>query len=106
MLPEHREEDHSIQLEEGKTPPFVRNYKPLSNQENNAILVRKPGGGLRFCVEYRALNAITVKNRYPTPLINETLGKLANAVRFTKLDIIAALNRMRMKKRPRMADSV
>lgn len=122
VLPEHREKDHSIQLEEGKTAPFVQNYKPLSNQENDAmvkyiqenlgkgfvrpilsaaaapvLLIRKPGGRLRFCVDYYALNTITVKNRYPIPLINKTLGKLANAVRFTKLDIIAAFNRIQIK---------
>lgn len=52
------------------------------------LLVKKFGGGLRFCVNYRALNAITVKNQYPIPrLIDETPGKLSNAVRFTKLDI-------------------
>ena len=61
------------------------------------LLVRKPGGGLRFCVDYRALNSITIKNRYPIPLINETLGKLSQAKKFTKLDVISAFNRMRMK---------
>ena len=48
-------------------------------------------------VDYRALNAITVKNRYPIPLINETLGKLSQAKRFTKLDVITAFNRLRVK---------
>ena len=37
------------------------------------LFVRKPGGGLRFCVDYRKLNAITKKDRYPLPLIKETL---------------------------------
>ena len=41
------------------------------------IFVKKPGGGLRFCVDYRALNAISVKNRYPIPLIQETLNRLS-----------------------------
>ena len=43
------------------------------------------------------MNAVTVKNRFPIPLISETLGKLAVAVKYTKLDIIHAFNRIRMK---------
>ena len=61
------------------------------------LLVRKPDGGLRFCIDYRALNAVTVKNRYPISLISETLGKLAGAVKYTKLDVIHAFNRIRMR---------
>ena len=37
------------------------------------LFVKKPGGGLRFCVDYRALNRLTRKDRYPLPLIQETL---------------------------------
>ena len=61
------------------------------------LLVRKPGRGLRFCIDYRALNTMTVKNRYPIPLISETLEKLAGSVRYTKLDVIHAFNQIRMK---------
>ena len=43
------------------------------------LFVKKPGGGLRFCVDYRALNAITKKDRYPLPLIQETLNNIAKA---------------------------
>ncbi|ERF68926.1 hypothetical protein EPUS_09504 [Endocarpon pusillum Z07020] len=60
------------------------------------LFVKKPGGGLRFCVDYRGLNAITVKNRYPIPLIQETLDKLCKAMWYTKLDIVAAFHRIRM----------
>lgn len=52
---------------------------------------------MRVCVDYRALNALTVKNRHPLPLINETLQKLSKAVIYTKLDVIGAFNRIRMK---------
>ena len=37
-LPEHRKEDHTIQLENGKNPPFVQNYRPLLDQENDAMI--------------------------------------------------------------------
>ncbi|KAL1953147.1 hypothetical protein VTO42DRAFT_3547 [Malbranchea cinnamomea] len=60
------------------------------------LFVKKPGGGLRFCVDYRGLNAITKKDRYPLPLINETLQMVGRADWFTKLDIIASFHKIRM----------
>ena len=122
-LPEHQEKDHTIQLEKGKNPPFIQNYRPPSDQENNAmikyiqehlgkgfiwfslsavaapvVLVKKPGGGLCFCVDYYALNTVTIKNWYPIPLINKILENLADAVCFIKLDTIATFNQMLIKK--------
>jgi hypothetical protein len=119
-LPPHRLTDHAIHLKEG-TPPFRRPYN-LSKMENDAvryrvnnqlklgmirssnslcaapvIVVRKPGGGLRICTDYRALNALTTKSKYPIPLIKETLARLSGKLFFTKLDIIAAFNRIRIK---------
>jgi hypothetical protein len=60
------------------------------------LFVRKPGGGLRFCVDYRKLNAITRKDRYPLPLIEETLAQVTGAKFLTKIDIRHAFNRIRM----------
>ena len=119
-LPGRRSHDHKIPLMNGKEPT----YGPLYGMSRDELLVlqkyltenlkkgfirsssspaaspvlfvRKPGGGLRFCVDYRALNAITIKNRYPLPLIRETLDRLSKAVIFTKLDIVAAFNRLRV----------
>lgn len=62
------------------------------------LFVRKPGGGLRFCVDYRALNAITKKDRYPLPLIHETLNHISRAKWFTKLDVTAAFWKLRIAK--------
>lgn len=121
QLPPHRDYDHSIRLVEGKTPPFGPLY-PMSRDEllalrewlqenlkkgfirpssspaaSPVLFVKKPGGGLRFCVDYRGLNNITVKDRYPLPLIKESLNNLKGMKYFTKFDIIAAFNNIRMK---------
>ena len=60
------------------------------------LFVKKPGEGLQFCVNYRGLNALIVKNKYPLPLIRKTLDRLCKAVYFIKLDIVAAFNKILM----------
>ena len=61
------------------------------------LFVKKPNGDLGFCIDYRGLNAITIKNRYSLPLITETLSQLSNARFYTKLDVISAFNKLRIK---------
>ncbi|KAJ5290754.1 gag/polymerase/env polyprotein [Penicillium angulare] len=60
------------------------------------LIARKPDGGLRFCVDYRKLNAITKKDGYPLPLIDELMQRVAGARYFTKLDIRQGFHRIRM----------
>jgi predicted aspartyl protease/transposase InsO family protein len=60
------------------------------------LFAKKPGGGLRFCVDYRALNARTKPDRYPLPLLHETLRQLSKARWFTKLDVITAFHQIRI----------
>jgi hypothetical protein len=120
-LPEHGPQDHAIETIEGKSPPFgpiynlsvteletLREYldehlkkgfiTPSHSPAGAPILfVKKPGGGLRLCVDYRGLNAITIKNRYPIPLIMQILTCLMGAVIFTKLDIRAAYYAIRIR---------
>ena len=127
-LPQHRPGiDHKIALEktpDGKEPQIP--WGPLYSMSRGELLVlrktltelldknfirvssspaaapvlfaKKPGGGLRFCVDYRALNAITRKDRYPIPLIRETLNSIAKAKWFTKLDVTAAFYKIRIEK--------
>ena len=121
ILPDHRPYDHAIKLKEGTQAPSQALYGMSRNEieelrryldENlgkgfirairshvasPVMFVKKPGGELRFCFDYRGLNAITIKNRYPLPLIAETLNRLSRAKIFTKLDIIAAFNKLRKK---------
>ncbi|UTT90614.1 hypothetical protein NDA17_003064 [Ustilago hordei] len=62
------------------------------------VEVDKKDGGLRLCVDYRGLNEITVKNRAPLPLIEEQLFLLRKARIYTKLDLRAAYNLIRIAK--------
>jgi len=119
-LPPYRPYDHLIPLVDGKTPPYgpmhgmsrmeleaLKKYR----QENltksfichssspagaPVLFVTKADGSLRLCVDYRGLNEITVKNRYPLPLIQETLARLSKAKWFTKLDLRRAYNLVRI----------
>ena len=51
------------------------------------LLVRKANGEFRLCVDYRGLNKVTLKNRYPIPLMSELKKRLNRAKIFTKLDL-------------------
>lgn len=53
------------------------------------LLVRKKNGEIRMCVDYRALNAITKKDRYPLPLIEDQLDNLQGNTHFTSLDLFS-----------------
>ena len=112
--------EHAIELEEGKQPLFgpIYNLRPVeletlktyieTNLANGFIRLskspagapilfdRKPDGSLRLCVDYRGLNNITIKNRYPLPLIGESLDRLGRAKRFTQLNLTNAYHRMRI----------
>ena len=68
-----------------------------SSAASPVLFAKKPGGGLRFCVDYQTLNAITVKNRYPLPLVKETLERVCKAKIFSKINIIAAFNKLQIK---------
>ena len=119
-LPPRRSWDHEIELLPGKEPPYQKN-RPMSPSELRVVrkwldenlakgfiresrarcaapllLAVKPGGGVRICQDYRGLNNVTIKNRYPLPLIRETLDALCNARFYTKLDVIAAFNKLRI----------
>jgi hypothetical protein len=51
------------------------------------LMIRKPDDGIRFCIDYRRLDAVTVKDRYPMPLIDDILDVLGKAKLFSTMDI-------------------
>ncbi|XP_071924874.1 uncharacterized protein [Coffea arabica] len=51
------------------------------------LFVKKKDGGLRMCIDYRGLNNLTIKNKYPLPLIDELFDQLQGAVVYSKLDL-------------------
>ncbi|XP_073427382.1 uncharacterized protein [Dendrobates tinctorius] len=61
------------------------------------FFVEKKDGGLRPCIDYRELNAITIKNQYPLPLIPDLFNQLMGARWFTKLDLRGAYNLVRIR---------
>ena len=120
-LAPNRDIDLAIELQPGKEPPYGPIY-PLSPRELAALqsfleenlakgfireskspagapilFAPKKDGSLRLCVDYRGLNAITVKNRYPLPLITEIMDRVQGAQYFSKIDLKDAYYRLRIK---------
>jgi hypothetical protein len=117
-LPSYREYDYKIELLPGKLLPAGLLYNILEDEllvlrkflEENlsksfiraslslavslVLFAKKPNGGLRFCVNYRAFNTIIIKNYYLLPLIQETLACFNRAKFYTKLDVIIVFNRI------------
>jgi len=122
-LPPHRGHlDHHIPLVEDAKPVFGPIYN-LSETElqvlkdyiddnlrkrfirhstspfgSPVLFTKKPDGSLRLCIDYRALNRLTIKHRYPLPLISELLDRFRSKKRFTRLDVRDAFNRLRIAK--------
>ncbi len=74
---------------------FIQPSKSLANAP--ILFEKKPDGSLRLCINYRGLNNLTIKNRYPLPLIGESLDQLGRAKRFTQVDLISAYHQMRIQ---------
>ena len=120
-MPKHQPWDYKILFEKNKEPTFGPIYKFLTKEfdvlrnyidENfrkrfireskspagyPILFAPKKNGKLKFCVDYKKFNNITVKNRYFLPNINELQDRLGNAKIFTKLDLRGAYNLIRIK---------
>ncbi|KAL8143446.1 hypothetical protein V2J09_016478 [Rumex salicifolius] len=120
-LPPRREVDFTIDLDPGTTPvsraPYrmapvemkelkkqleelaIKGYiRPSASPWGGPVLfVRKKDGSMRLCIDYRELNKVTVKNKYPLPRIDDLLDQLHGASVFSKIDLRSGYHQLRIK---------
>ncbi|KAL0543847.1 hypothetical protein IC582_018952 [Cucumis melo] len=120
-LPPHREVEFAIELEPGTVPISRAPYRmaPAELKELKVqlqelldkgfirpsvspwgapvLFVKKKDGSMRLCIDYRELNKVTVKNRYPLPRIDDLFDQLQGATVFSKIDLRSRYHQLRIK---------
>ena len=120
-LPPHREIEFAIDVVPGATPASITPYRmaPVKLKELKlklkellekgfirpsvspwgapVLFVKKKDGTLRLCVDYRQLNKITMKNKYPLPRIDDLFNQLKGASVFSKIDLQSGYHQLRIK---------
>jgi len=121
ILLEHRQWDYAIELIPGSEPKSLKVYplSPVEQKELDSFLeenlctgrihpskspmaapvlfIKKKDGSLWLVQDYQVLNSMTVKNKYPLPLISKLISQLHGAKYFTKLDVCWGFNNVCIK---------
>ncbi|GLT29333.1 hypothetical protein SLA2020_042070 [Shorea laevis] len=84
-----------IQLEELLEKGFIR--PSVSPWGAPVLFVKKKDGSMRLCIDYRELNKVTVKNRYPLPRIDDLFDQLKGAQVFSKIDLRSGYHQLKIK---------
>ncbi|XP_043805273.1 uncharacterized protein LOC122721498 [Manihot esculenta] len=84
-----------VQLQELLDKGFIR--LSISHWGAPVLFVKKKDGSLRLCVDYRQLNKVTVKNKYPLPRIDDLFDQLKGAGDFSKIDLRSGYYQLRVK---------
>ncbi|KAL4028422.1 hypothetical protein IC575_011619 [Cucumis melo] len=84
-----------VQLQELLDKGFIR--PSVSPWGAPVLFVKKKDGSMRLCIDYRELNKVTVKNRYPLPRIDDLFDKLQGATVFSKIDLRSGYHQLRIK---------
>jgi len=120
-LPPQRGVEHGIELQPNARPPPVRPLRQQSAKDSAVIneflqkglasgqlrpshspygsmlvIVKKKDGTPRVCVDYRALNDITIKNKYPLPLMDELFDRVQGSMFFSTLDLMDGFYQIRL----------
>ncbi|KAL0536771.1 hypothetical protein IC582_025732 [Cucumis melo] len=120
-LPPHRVIEFSIELEPGTVPISRAPYRmapaelkelkvqlqelldkgfirpSVSPYGGPILFVKKKDGSMRLCIDYRELNKVTVKNKYPLPRIDDLFDQLKGATVFSKIDLRSGYHQLRIK---------
>ena len=120
-LPPDRDIEFAIELVPGTTPIAKKPYRMPANELSElkkqveeleekgyirpstspwgapVLFVKKKDGTMRMCVDYRALNDVTIKNKYPLPRIEDLFDQLKGAAIFSKIDLRSGYHQLKIK---------